>query len=56
MIQFRALPVLEPHLNLTWRQAGDFPRQTLPMSSVWVRLTSELAHQEASLIVRKPVE
>lgn len=46
-------PVLEPNLHLSRRQARDLLGKPFPMSSIWVCLTSKLAHQEPGLIVRE---
>ena len=52
----KELPVLEPHLNLTGRQSGNLPRQTLPMCSVGMCLASELAHEESSLVMSQAID
>lgn len=50
-----ALPVLKPHLDLSWAKPWNFSRQTLSMSSIRVRLFSEFAHEKSGLLVSEPV-
>ena len=45
------LPILEPDLYLTRSQTRNLPRKALSMSSIWMCLASELAHQETCLVM-----
>lgn len=49
------LPVLEPNLDLPWAEPGDLSRESLPVSSVGMRLFDKLAHQKTGLLVGQSV-
>lgn len=45
------LPILEPDLNLTRSQTRYFFRKSLALGGIGMRLSGELAHQKAGLIM-----
>jgi len=49
------IPVLEPDLDLSRSKARYLSREAITGGDVWMGLSGELAHQEASLLMGEPV-